>query len=68
LKPPTRQMPCKVRELIDTLEPKDQEILKAALLDSAWGNITLANSLSQRGLSISETPIRKHRLGRCSCA
>jgi hypothetical protein len=67
LTPPTKVLSCKVRELIESLEPKDQEILKAALLDPAWAHLTLTNSLRDRGITISETPIRKHRLGRCSC-
>jgi transposase len=67
LVPPKKLAPCKVRELLETLEPKDQEILKAALIDPAWAHLTLANSLKERGIAISESPVRKHRLGRCSC-
>ena len=67
LTPPSKVLPCKVRELLETLDTKDQEILKAALIDPAWAHLTLANSLKDRGIAISETPIRKHRLGRCSC-
>jgi transposase len=65
--PPSKLSPCKVRELLETLEPKDQEILKAALINPAWGHLTLTNSLKDRGIAISESPVRKHRLGRCSC-
>jgi hypothetical protein len=32
LTPPTRLASCKVRDLLETLEPKDQEILKTAHL------------------------------------
>jgi hypothetical protein len=67
LAPPTKASPCKVRELLESLEPKDQEILKAALIDPAWAHLTLTNSLKERGIAISESPVRKHRLGRCSC-
>jgi hypothetical protein len=65
--PPSKLSPCKVRQLLETLEPKDQEILKAALINPAWGHLTLTNSLKDRGIAISESPVRKHRLGRCSC-
>lgn len=65
---PTRERPCKVRDLIATLEPKDQEILKKALANPDWPHLTLANELKSRGLDISESPIRSHRQGRCSCA
>jgi len=67
LTPPTKVISSKDRELIESLEPKDQEILKAALIDPAWGHLTLTNSLKDRGIAISESPMRKHRLGRCSC-
>ena len=66
--PPSRHRPCRVREVLQTLEPKDQEILEKALADSAWGTKTLSKALSERGLQISETPLSKHRTGRCSCA
>jgi transposase len=67
LTPPKKARPCKVRETIEALEPKDQEILKAAITDPAWQTLTLANSLKERGISISESPLRNHRAGRCSC-
>lgn len=68
LEVPGKERPCKVRSLIATLEPKDQEILKKALADPEWPHLTLTNQLKNRGLQISESPIRAHRLGRCSCA
>jgi transposase len=67
LTPPTKLAPCKVRETLEVLEAKDQEILKNALLDPAWQHSTLTNALRERGIAISESPVRKHRLGRCSC-
>jgi transposase len=67
LTPPKKIRPCKVRETIESLEPKDQEILKSAIADPAWQTLTLANSLKERGVSISESPLRSHRAGRCSC-
>jgi hypothetical protein len=67
LTPPARQTPCRVREVLETLEPKDQEILKKALADPAWGTKPLSNALRERGLMISDSPITKHRAGRCSC-
>jgi hypothetical protein len=68
LTPPVKLSPCRVREVMETLEPKDQEILKKALENPAWGTKTLSNALRERGLMISDTPITKHRAGRCSCA
>jgi hypothetical protein len=67
LTPPNRLPACKVRTILESLEPKDQEILKAAIASADWPTVTLAESLTKRGLIISESPLRKHRVKRCSC-
>lgn len=68
LEPPVRKAPCKVRDLLESLEPGDAEILEAAVLDSGkWKIKTLADELRNRGLDISETPLTKHRARACSC-
>jgi hypothetical protein len=68
LTPTPRKTNCKVKTVLDGLEQKDRQILLDALQDPSWPTLTLANSLSERGVEISESPIRRHRLGRCSCA
>ena len=68
LQPPVKKLPCKVRELLESLEPGDAEILEAAVMDSAkWKIKTLADELNNRGVEISETPLSKHRARLCSC-
>lgn len=68
LQPLDRVFPCAVRTLWETLESNDQVILVKALNDmDAWSNKGLERALKARGLSITETPIRKHRMRRCSC-
>jgi hypothetical protein len=67
LTPKKKKFPCKVREILESLEKADQEILKQALIDPAWGDRALEIALNERGIQISDTPIRKHRAGRCSC-
>ena len=68
LAPPVRVMPCAVRTLRDSLDEADRVILMKAMADiDQWPNRTLAEALRQRGVSISEKPIRKHRMGLCSC-
>jgi hypothetical protein len=67
LQPPNRLPACKVRTILESLEPKDQEILIKAIADSEWPTVTLAEQLTKRGLIISESPLRKHRAKRCSC-
>jgi hypothetical protein len=65
---PTKQVrPCAVRTLLSKLEKKDQEILIAALSNPEWQTKSLARELSNRGLSISDHPIGRHRKGECSC-
>jgi hypothetical protein len=67
LEPPKRVKACKVRTLLESLEPKDQEILKEAVASLDWPTVTLAEALTKRGLLISESPLRKHRAKRCTC-
>jgi hypothetical protein len=67
LAPPKKQPPCKVRSVLESLEAKDQDILKKALTDADWAHSTLTHELNKRGIEISEQPVRHHRLGRCSC-
>jgi hypothetical protein len=66
--PPVRRTPCKVRTILDSLDDSDRAILVKALSEhEAWSGNSLARSLSQRGLLITEKPIRKHRNRECSC-
>jgi hypothetical protein len=68
LAPPARVTPCAVRKLRSNLGATDQEILDKAIADyEAWPHKTLASALTQKGLLITEKPIRKHRLNECSC-
>ena len=68
LMPPVRVTPCKVRTIMEQLDEGDREILVKALADhEAWSGNGLARALSQRGLVITEKPIRKHRNRECSC-
>ena len=68
LKPPSKIKPCKVRTLLESLEPADREILEAALNDfQRWQVRTLATSLREVGLPISDRPIANHRAKECSC-
>lgn len=66
--PPVKRTPCRVRTILDELDASDKEILLTALGDViAWSNNGLARVLSQRGVIVTEKPIRKHRNGECSC-
>ena len=66
--PPKQSRPCKVRSILETLEPADAEILEAAVMDyQKWKVKTLTDELRKLGLNISEKPIATHRAKDCSC-
>jgi hypothetical protein len=67
LTPEIRIPKCKVRTILATLEPKDQEILKAALVDPVWTPYSLSKALATKGVHIGDKPIAKHIAGGCSC-
>jgi len=66
--PRNRAIYCKVADLAETLEPKDKTIFMSAINDpEQWSANTLSNALRQRGLSIADTTIGKHRSKTCAC-
>jgi hypothetical protein len=69
VKPPTAfRGSCKVGAILETLSQSDQEILTAAIFDSAtWPIKTLSRALTDKGLQISDTPLTSHRLKNCAC-
>ena len=68
LTPPVKELPCAVRKMFERLDESDQSILVKALEDEeTWPAKTLARALADKGLVISDGPIRKHRINRCSC-
>ena len=67
LTPPAKNKLCKVEQVAQTLEAKDQEILKAAINNPAWTISGLYRELKQRGITISEKAMTAHRKGQCLC-
>ena len=66
--PPVKQTSCKVRTLLENLEPADAKILEQALADIVtWPARTLQNALGERKIIISDISIGRHRKGQCSC-
>jgi hypothetical protein len=66
--PPSKEMLCAVMSRAAELEPADLKILLDALKDKRWSNLGLAETLTERGFTISESTLRKHRVGKCACA
>ena len=68
LKPLNVGKPCKVGQILNSLEPEDAHILDEALKDhSTWSNRALAHALQERGISVTTDTIRAHRLVTCPC-
>jgi 5,10-methylene-tetrahydrofolate dehydrogenase/methenyl tetrahydrofolate cyclohydrolase len=67
LTPPGRTYACKVRTVAEGLEPKDKDILIAAVNNPDWNFKTLSNELAKRGITIVDTGIAKHRRKQCAC-
>jgi hypothetical protein len=69
LKPPTPfRGNCKVAAVMETLSQSDQDILTAAIFDTAnWPVKTLSRALGEKGIQISDTPITSHRFKNCAC-
>jgi len=61
LTPPKVERKTRIQELMERLEPKDQEILMAALHDMRWSGIQLSLELRKRGLDISSATIQRYR-------
>ena len=69
MNPPTKTHgTCKVGTIGNTLEPKDKEILFAAVANEKdWPVKTLSKALAERGLQISDSPLYNHRAKACAC-
>lgn len=70
LKPPQNKLyPCRVAQILSTLETSDQIILAQALEDyQTWPAKTLSNALKERKVLLADTTITKHRRNLCQCS
>jgi len=68
LEPAKPTFTCKVAIFYNELDKKDAEILKAAVDDARkWPAKSLQKALQERGLSLADTVISKHRTQLCRC-
>jgi hypothetical protein len=66
---PERRYSCIIKTFHDSLEKSDQKLLLQYMSDPDISNLGLARALNQKtGRKFSDTSIRKHRLGLCSCS
>ena len=67
LTPTTRQYPCKMKTIIDSLSEADAKILVEALESPLWNNSALTTALNGRGLKVSRYSVDSHTGKQCSC-
>ncbi len=66
--PKSKSEYCKIDLVLKDLSKGDAQILMEALDNTdVWGAKTLSNALREKGLSIADTTITKHRKKICAC-
>jgi hypothetical protein len=66
--PKNKSVFCKVDDLAVEMTPEDREIFMSAINDrEVWSANSLSTALRQRGVSIADTTIAKHRNQACAC-
>jgi len=64
---PARKLACAVRTVAESLDKEDSAILIAAVMDSNWPYSTLERALFDKGITLSQGTIKRHRTKGCSC-
>jgi hypothetical protein len=57
-----------MRSANEKLDASDKKILQQALADKRFSSLRLSTQLTERGFTVSENVIRRHRIGSCACA
>jgi hypothetical protein len=57
-----------MRAANEKLDASDKKILQQALADKRFSSLRLSTQLTERGFTVSENVIRRHRIGSCACA
>ena len=62
--------PCKVAKLVERLSDSERTVIETALAESSkqYPHTKIAAALSKRVEYVSDTIVRRHRIGSCSCA
>lgn len=60
---------CKIRQIIDSLSPEDQETLNEALSgpEDEFPSGRIMTALAELGIYVTKDTIIKHRRGSCAC-
>lgn len=62
--------PCKVAKLVERLSEGERTVIETALTGSSkqYPHTKIAAALSKRAEYVSDSVVRRHRVGSCSCA
>ena len=66
--PKNRTVYCRISDLAKEMSDADKKIFMTAIEDSeTWSANSLSTALRQRGVSVADTTIAKHRNQTCNC-
>ena len=66
--PKNRAVYCRIADLAAEMSDTDKGIFMTAIEDrEAWSANSLSTALRQRGVSVADTTISKHRNQACAC-
>lgn len=65
--PPPRVWGCRIREIAESLAADDAKIFLDAVNNPQWSIIGLSQALRAKGIRVSESPIKAHRVQACTC-
>lgn len=57
---------CSICQLVDSLEPSDQDTLLAAFADTRFTSAAITRALRSEGHPVSAHTITRHRKGECA--
>lgn len=63
----SKPYPCRIRTLLEELEPSDSKILLEAVNNLDWKAQTLSRALAAKKVKVSGAVISRHRKKECSC-
>lgn len=64
---PPKGPPCSVRHALDSADADTADLLTKALANPYAGSTSIRDALTERGLNVPITAIRRHRRRECRC-
>lgn len=63
-----KQVQCKIKNILSSMDKDDIAALEDALGDDAIQHITITNVLRKRGYDVGKHSVGAHRRGQCGCS